>query len=337
MLLTVRSAVFTALLFAAISFVFPRYFNGPYPHPPGPIFDKEANRFYLHEIERVQPEVILLGDSILTKDVDLAGFQDQTGLHTYKLDLPGSSSALWYLILAYDIVPAQPAPRTVVLLFRDTILTAPTFRTTGPYFGLIDKYAPPRNTLLIERAFLSTLTPPQLVLERYFPLYTYRGEVRESIDSGLRYGVPAALDCDRECVDPLVTHLLNDIPEESKSEAIVQAEQPLYSDQELDFYAQVERSFLPEMIRLAQQDGIQLVLVRAPTRVFRSQEAEPAGLDTYLAGLRAYLAQHGIAYLDLAWPEAIGLDNFTDPHHMDTEGKALFTKIFVAELAPYLK
>ena len=150
--------VLTDLLLAA-SFLLPIYFNGPYPHPPGPVFDQAANRNYLHEIEAQQPEIVLLGDSQLTKGVEKALFQSRTDTSTYKLDIPGSSSALWYLMLKNNILPARPAPRLVVVTFRDTLLTAPTFRTTGPYFGLIDRFARPADTFLIERAYIAGMSP----------------------------------------------------------------------------------------------------------------------------------------------------------------------------------
>ena len=69
-------------------------FRGPYPHSPGPTFDSNASRLYLHEIEQQKPEVILLGDSLLTKGVEKSSFQARLGLPVYKLDIPGSSSAL---------------------------------------------------------------------------------------------------------------------------------------------------------------------------------------------------------------------------------------------------
>lgn len=337
MRLTLRFLIALAGLLLATSFGFPALFHGPYPHVPGPVFDREVSKLYRYEIEAQQPDVVLLGDSILTKDVDAAIFQKQTGLSTYKLDIPGSSSALWYLIVKSNIVPAQYAPRSVVVLFRDTLLTSPAFRTTGPYFGLIDKFAGPKDTLLLERAYLSQLSPLQTALETYLPLYTYRGEVRESIDAGLRHGVPEWLGCDRDCADGAVQAALDNVRPEELAASIIQAEQVLYTPGQLDFPAQVEGSFLPEIIRLAQQRGIRLIFVRAPTRIFPNENEEPGGLKTYMADLKAYLEAKHIPLVDLAWASAVEDEYFSDPHHMTPQGKTVFTGILVDALQNHLK
>jgi hypothetical protein len=332
MRLTLRTALILAAVLLLSSLTFPVYYNGPYPHPPGPTFDRGINRSYMHAIDDRRPDLILLGDSVLTKGVDEAALQELTGLPVYRLDVPGSSSALWYLILKHNLVPAQHQPRYLVVLFRDTILTAPTFRVNRPYFGLIDKFADSKDALLIERAYVSQLSPAQIALERYIPLYTYRAEVRESIDAGLYRILPGLIGCDAACVEDRTAEALGDVPAERMAAAILQAEQPLYLPRELDFAGRVERSFLPELIELTRQRGMRLILVRAPTRIFPGPEAEPEALKQYLRHLAAYLAAENVLLLDLAWMDEIQDSHFVDPHHMTVEGKALFTRLLAAAL-----
>lgn len=329
MYLTVRFAALLALLSLASLFTFPSFFNGPYPHPPGPTFNKDVTGLYLRQIEQQRPEVVFLGDSILTKGVDEAAFEETIGLPTYKMDIPGSASALWYLAVKSNIAPANPPPRYLIILFRDTLLTAPTFRATGPYFGLIDKFAGPRDSLLVERAYLVQLSPLQAALEMYFPLYTYRAEVRESVDAGLRHTLPALADCGGVCADDIMQSRLSDIQSDIFAASIIQAEQDLYIPEALDFAVQVERSFLPEIVHLTETRGIQLIVVRAPIRIYPDRESEPDGLNTYMAGLRSYLQEKDVPFLDLAWVAGIESEHFTDPHHMTVEGKAIFTAILI--------
>jgi hypothetical protein len=327
MRLTIRAALILACILLITSLTFPAFFNGAYPRPPGPSFDRGVSRLYLHEIEERRPDLVLLGDSVLTKGVDEALFQELVGVPVYRLDVPGSSSALWYLILKHNVVPADHRPRYLVILFRDTMLTAPTFRVNRPYFGLIEKFADSRDTLLIERAYVSQLSPAQIVLEQYLPLYTYRAEVRESIDAGLRKSLPGLIGCDSTCVTDRTAEALGDVPPERQAAAILQAEQPLYLPEELDFAARVEHSFLPAIIELTRQRGIRLILVRAPTRIFPSAAAEPAQLKQYLSELETYLAAEDIPLLDLAWADGVQDAHFVDPHHMTVEGKAFFTRL----------
>jgi len=334
---TLRFAALSALISLVTSLSFPVYFNGPYPHPPGPTFDRAVSKLYFHQISQRGSVLVFLGDSILTKGVDEAAFEEQTGLRTFKLDIPGSSSALWYLVLKSNLVPSDPPPRYLVVLFRATMLTAPAFRVTGPYFGLIDKFAGRKDELLLERAYLAQSSPLQTALEMYFPLYTYRAEVRESLDAGLRHTLPGLLDCASACADDAMAYALGEVQPDILATFIIQAEQDLYAPEQLDFAAQVERSFLPEMVRLAQSRGIQLIFVRTPTRIFPNIGSEPDGLETYMKDLTGYLAERDIPLLDLGWVAGIGSEHFTDPHHMSPEGKEIFTAILVDAMKDLLK
>ena len=337
MRLTVRFAVLLTITIFLTLFGFPAYFHGRYPHSAGPGFDKGVSRLYQREIEQAQPAIVLLGDSILTKGVDVMAFQEQLGLPTYKLDIPGSSSALWYLVIKSNIVEAEPAPRGLVIVFRDTLLTAPTFRTTGPYFGLIDKFANPDDSLLMKRAYLAQLSPMQRTLEMFFPLYTYRADVRDAMDGGLRHALPGLFGCDAACANDSMISALGDVQPAIFAASILQAEQILYTPGQLDFPAQIDKSFLPEIIRLAQKRGIQLVFVRAPTNIFPDPADEPAGLKQYMADLNAYLAEQNIPMFDLSRINGIGPAQFSDPHHMTLEGKAIFTSVLAETLKSYIR
>ncbi|MBI5297922.1 MAG: hypothetical protein HY869_20780 [Chloroflexi bacterium] len=337
MRLTLRYLALLGTLLLFSSFFLPAFFNGSYPHSAGPSFDRNATRQYLREFEKVRPEVILLGDSILTKGVDLETFQALSGKSAYKLDIPGSSSALWYLLVNSNIVEAEPAPQALVILFRDTILTAPTFRTTGPYFDLIDKFASPDDTLVLQRSYLVQLTPMQAALEMYFPPYSYRGDLRDKLDAGLRHVLPRQIGCDRECADDAMTNVLGDMRAEVVASSIRGAESAIYTPAYLDFNAQVDASYLPEIIRLAQKRGIQLIFVRAPTYIFPDPADEPPALKQYLADMEAYLAARDIPLIDLSQVQGIGLAQFIDPHHMSPEGKAIFTPVFAEAVKTVLK
>lgn len=337
MRLTLRYLALLGTLLILASFFLPAFFNGSYPHSAGPTFDRNATRQYLREFEKVRPEVILLGDSILTKGVDIGTFQALSGKSAYKLDIPGSSSALWYLLVNSNIVEAEPAPQALVILFRDTILTAPTFRTTGPYFTLIDKFASPDDTLVLQRSYLVQLTPMQAALEMYFPPYSYRGDLRDKLDAGLRHVLPRQIGCDRECADDAMTNVLGDMRAEVVASSIRSAESAIYTPAYLDFNAQVNQSYLPEIIRLAQKRGIQLIFVRAPTYIFPDPSDEPPALKQYLADMQAYLAARDIPLIDLSQVQGIGPEQFIDPHHMSPEGKAIFTPVFAEAVKQVLK
>lgn len=335
MRLTVRFAVLflVLLLLASLSVQFA--FQGPYPDAPGPHLTPRIAREYLQEIRARHPQILLLGDSMLTKDVDADLFQEQVGLDTYKLDVPGSASALWYLLLEHNILPADEPPQTVVILFRDALLTAPAFRADGPYFGMLDKYSSPEDTLFLQLAYVQRMSLPERALDMFLPPYSYRVELLDALGAFQRHALPFLLGCDAPCSDAAFESVLrSDIPPEVLSSMILDAEQGLYSSSALDLDKQVSRSFLPEIIRLAQERGIRLIFVRAPTNLFPNPAAEPKGLEPYIRDLQTYLDERGIPLLDLAHTPQIRPEHFSDPHHMTAEGKSIFTQVLAEALQP---
>ncbi|MEW6029466.1 MAG: hypothetical protein AB1564_06375 [Chloroflexota bacterium] len=338
MRLTVRFAVsfFALLLLASLAVRFA--FQGPYPDAPGPHLTPRIAREYLQEIKSRRPQILLLGDSMLTKDVDADLFQAQVGLATYKLDVPGSASALWYLLLEHNILPADEPPQTVVILFRDGLLTAPSFRADGPYFGMLDKYSSAEDTLFLQLAYVQRMSLPERALDMFLPPYSYRVELLDALGAFQRHVPPSLLGCDTPCADAAFDSVLrSDIPPEVLSSMILDAEQELYSSSALDFDKQVAHSFLPEIIGLAEERGIRLIFVRAPTNLFPNPAAEPNGLETYIRDLQTYLIERGILFLDIAHTPHIRPEHFSDPHHMTPEGKAIFTQVLAVVLRPLLE
>jgi hypothetical protein len=177
----------------------------------------------------------------------------------------------------------------------------------------------------------------QTALEMYFPPYTYRGDLRDKLDAGLRHVLPRQIGCDRECADDAMTNVLGDMRAEVVASSIRGAESAIYTPAYLDFNAQVDQSYLPEIIRLAQKRGIQLIFVRAPTYIFPNPSDEPPALKLYLLDMTAYLAARDIPLIDLSQVQGIGPAQFIDPHHMSPEGKAIFTPVFAEAVKKVLK
>ncbi|HEY2981759.1 MAG TPA: hypothetical protein VGJ22_11295 [Anaerolineales bacterium] len=336
---TVLFGLFVGLFVVLASFAAQAAFGRAYPRPPGPSLDEAVGRLYKREIDVRRPEIVLLGDSVLKKAVDEDQFQAQLQRSVYKLDIPGSSSALWYLILKHEIVESDSPPRYLVVLFRDTMLTVPDFRVGGPYLGQIDKFAAPDDSLFLQLSFLDKMTPLELALDSYLPVYSFRTQIRSALDGALRHSAPALLGCAADCADDAVLSVISggNLDADELETATIQAEQVLYTPQQLDFEKQVQHSFLPEMIRLARERGIQPIFVRAPTNVFPRPQMEPAALQDYMDSLDAYLAEKSIPLLDLSKIEQIGPQHFVDPLHMSAEGKTIFTGILADALKEFIK
>jgi hypothetical protein len=135
-----------ALLLSGL--ILPARYALPYPQTLGPTFDPIVKQDYTKAISAGKPEVVVIGDSFVVFGVDRKLLTQELGAETYVMGLPGSTSAAWYLMLKNVIIEADVTPKYVVLPFRDTILTLPTYRTTGYYFEIVDNFARPNEPLL---------------------------------------------------------------------------------------------------------------------------------------------------------------------------------------------
>jgi hypothetical protein len=310
-------------------------FQGLYPRPLGPQFDIRIAQNYRKHIQSQRTGVVLLGDSMLGKGVDAQKLEKLLGRSVYKIDIPGGSSAMWYLIMKTNIYPAEHTPQTLVVFFRGTMLTTPDFRVEGSSnLGLLNKYATMEDSLFRRLAYTERMNPLDKAFSLYLPIYGYRAEIVTALDAGFRHALPGLLNaCDPECADDTVEEVLRgDIASEQLADYIIRSDMLLYAGRRLDFAYQLDHSFLPEMVRMAGEKGIQLVMVRMPTQIFPDPALEPERLSEYNADLGAYLGAQGIPLLDFEHDPRFTPGDFTEPTHLDKEAKQRFTGILAEAL-----
>ncbi|MDQ2691660.1 MAG: SGNH/GDSL hydrolase family protein [Chloroflexota bacterium] len=323
--------VTSILLLGLLSFFIPIRYQTSYPAAIGPKFDSRVRTTYTDMLNEYQPQVLLFGDSMLEPAVDERAVAEALDKKTALVSLPGTASTIWYLMLKNNIVLAEHKPQYLVLFFRDAMMTVPGYRVTGRYFEQIDEFASPEDTLLIQRAYIDQMTPVEKFMEAYVPLYSARWEIRQSIDYHIRYTLGRLLlGCDPACMDYAMEAVFeaNNLDVTFLSEAIASSDEYFYTPERLDFQAQVEKSFLPEVIRLCRENGIQLILVRMPILSFEEPGTQPEGLDAYVQDLAVYLQESDVPFLDFDNEEFTG-DYFTDSLHLNERGKTIFTQKLV--------
>jgi len=338
---TFRNYLITsALLLGFLSVYIPIRYQTTYPRDIGPQFDERIRTTYLNMLNEEQPEILLFGDSMLAPAVDEALVEGQLGGKTHLVSLPGTASTIWYLIIKNNIVLAEHKPKHLVVFFRESMMTVPGYRTTGRYFEQIDEFAAPTDELLIQRAYINQMTSLEKFMEGYIPIYSSRWRIRQSLDYYIRYPLgKVLLDCNSTCMD----YAGEVVFEESNlditflSDAIGAADDYLYSKEALDFVDQIDKSFLPEVIRLCKENDIQLVLVRMPIRRFYNSESEPSGLSVYVQNLGKYLEENGVPFLDFDHGKEMPSEYFSDTLHLNEQGKSIFTQKLTESLKAIIK
>lgn len=334
-----RFILILSLALLAVSFVLVKTGRVPFPGTPGPDFTPGIQTIHQEAISTLKPDLVLLGDSIAEENLDMTMISDQTGLETYRMTFGGSASALWYLAVKNNIVTASHHPQYLVIVFRDSEMTAPGYRVQGKLFSALDELATAEDGIVIERSYLRTMNPLESLAETYFPIYGFRSSFRNMMDLHM-YALPyVTMRCGKRCVDGAalkVFNFRNNAAADQVGGSLDQEENLLYSTDGLDFNARVDDSFLPDILQLCRENNIQLILVRAKSARFESPAAEPRGLAQYLSDFKTYVESNGAMYLDISADTRVSLDEFIDSYHVKPVAKERYTQIFIDALLSVL-
>lgn len=325
------------LTLAVLTWYIPARYGLEYPQSAGPRFTEEIRKVHARIIEENQVEVVLVGDSTLDRSVDETRFSETLGQRAHAIKVPASSTALWYLVLKNIIIgETVDHPDTMILMFRDTILTLPNYHVGGGRIAEIDEYATAHEEFVVQTAYLNFMNPLEIAAERYFPLYGARRRITDSAELYSRALLPGLLlSCGLECSARVFGNVfvnIENIDPNASQGFLMSEEEKLYSARAMDFDAQLGRSFLPELIRLARENGITLIFVHARTLTFPTPESQPDGLAEYKSDLFAYLARNNIPVLDYSFDPRFPPEYFADPLHMNAEGQALFSRILGVDI-----
>lgn len=333
---------YLTLLFTlvAISWVaIPGWLSIEFPRQAGPHFDNRIRKKYITALNTDQPDIVMLGDSTLLDGVDQDLLSELTGKKVSNFSALGSASAYWYLVLKNNIVVAKHRPQVVIIVFRDAMLTTPGFRVYGGFLDNLDEFASDHETLLLERAYLNYMGQMEIWSEEHIPLYSAREDIRTKIDSRIRYLIPQGLGCDRKCTEESLFNVFTSAELEpgQLQSRVTTVEQYLYAPSQLDFKRNIDKSFLPEMIRLTREHGIQLIVVRLKPNTIKTIRLNSPVVKQYMADLSDYLDENRVIFLDFGRDPRIESEYYRDNLHLNPEGKILFTKILAEGLKKVLK
>ena len=328
------------VLFLLINLSWVSIYARSYPLTLGPLFNNDIRTDHLKFLNNYRPGVVFIGDSTLAHSVDMNAVSVLLKATVYSYHNYGSTSAVWYLILKNSILKAVYPPPNVVICFQDTILTAPDFHVSGDFQYQIDQFAGLNEDLVVQLSYVNNLSWFENKVSRYVPIYGDRLLIKRRLENYFKINIlESVINKSGEDVlndSDVVFNANNKIPEIYK-EYIKAYIKDLYSDKNLNFSQQLQKSYLPEMIRLAKENGVNLIFVRLPNRVDYISTKKKLNLQDYMTQLLAYLAEEQVSSIDMAsgfsWPEQY----FSDAIHMTQEGQDSFTPLFAQSIEDFLK
>lgn len=304
---------------------------GPAPRRP---FDESPVR----ALKKERPSCVLVGDSMLGTRIDPKVLERVSGQRCFVLAQPGSSSAVWFLMLKNLISVQTPPPRTVIILFRNRQLTLPGHRTEGDYRKSMEPYmreSEPLLEQLIGQA-RQPAGPLERVVQTLYPLDRLRERAEEKVQawaldlvaSSREYeGIHAAA---KQLFSP--KNLRVGVAEDEQKEGGAIS---LDADDH-EFDTMVGPSFLPHLLRIARDQGIQLVFFqvkRRPRPDGRPGEQSPTA-GAYEQALRAYLEKEGARFFSETGEADVTLDFYGSGDHVAPAMMPRYTEQFWQKIGP---
>lgn len=283
-------------------------------------------------------ELVVIGNSMVGEGVDPELLSQALGVRASTVQHGGAASAWWYVALKNHVLTLDPRPRAVVIAFRDSFLTRPTFRVSGQYATHIRALSSPDEPALDTYAWKPALGALRHQLTKHVPAFRRRGQYQRSVDERLGR-VPAALltGLSPSKVKSSLEIVFHDkrflTGQVTRAQLRAEVSDPV---SHLEFTARLRASLLPSMAEAAAQADVPLILVRIRRRA-HTAAPDAEAVRAYMADLAAWAKAHGIPLLDFADEERLRLEHFATGDHLGPEGRALFTQLLAERLEPLLR
>ncbi len=289
-------------------------------------------------LRKTQPEVVMIGDSVLGGSINPKLFARETGLREVELLWNGgAASAAWYLLLKNYVVASGVHPRLVCIFFRERMLTDATFRTTPTYRHFLEslrhKKEPVYHAIL--RGDEEERGPLGEAVDWLYPLNTRRHVQQEKI-SRLAFRIAAG----GVSIGPL-RRRVNEIFDPVKlRDEIMNESAEVTGETPEEFSADPQKNFLPHLVKVAQAAGLQLCFVREKRYPLPNGfTPQPEDIQRYMADLRRWVESRGCEFVDLTNNLKPDQAMYTKPgdDHIRRGAKDEATKIYAEKLKPLLQ
>lgn len=281
------------------------------------------------------PVAVLVGDSMAGRvdPVRLGELLDNGKVS--PLIAPATGSGWWYLAFKNYIVASGIHPKWVFVFFRDTNLTDPMFRLLEPYRVKLDAAAHDREPELNDivgnrlqgpwhRVHTTAddayqLTRTRTWLEPHLAPWLARVVAGNRTKQKLLDGLNTAFGLEH----------LRPIP---------QADLDAADDHDADFAANINTSFLPLWVKLAQDHTLNVCFIKILRRpVDGHPPPESPALQQYTKDLRAWLTARGMVFIDDRDNPAMATLEYADGDHIAGGSMTPYAELLAKELGAIRK
>ena len=297
------------------------------PRPREP-FDQET----ADAVREANPLFVVIGDSMAGIRIDPRQLSRQAHTSVVGLYQQGSPVAYWYLALKNLVVEnGLKNVRGAILFFRDDQLT--TQVQVAP--GSLDRVARDREPELDRVLAADKLGTFSGVHRAARTVYQY-DRTRLWLERLLNRW-PAAI-VEPAGPDDLLNAMNSEVFALDRLRRFEASDLAASTGDSLDFAANVERSLLPEILRLAAAHDIRLAFIRVQRRpAADGPPPQSDALKKYADDLKAYLTANGAYYHDDWGDPEEPLSMYADGDHLTAAGRIRYTELFAERHARFFQ
>ena len=295
------------------------------------------------ELEAEKPDFVFIGNSMLWSRIDddylgrLLG-----GKKVHSIVNFGGLSAVHYLAFKYLLYPANIHPKRVFIFFRGNQFILPGARTDDPFVKkIIQRLTPAPDPLFEQIVHGDSRSMTDIVYDRLlalFPVAAAQAQIRKEIHKLALIPVTfgSTGDNPKKILLGRVNKRFSFTEGSFRSEIGTESRQREDDGNSYDFYGRVDKSFLPNILKLAEKKRIPLAFIRVQERPTENGNVpDPPELKKYMQDMRTYLEEHGAALYDFTGDPELPLSAYHDGDHIKDQKK--YTKLFVRRVGDLLQ
>jgi hypothetical protein len=293
------------------------------PEPRQPFDAAQRSR-----LKKLKPDIVLLGNSMVN-----SRFSESALTRLLKprrvavIGVGGSKSAYWYLALKNVILPVT-RPKKILLFYRRRELTTPRARAVGPEHRRLDRVTPADDPFVEEKLaprWEQPISRLGWMLGRLAPVGRLHALVAPRLDELASSTAGFVAGASGRMASRQALSRVFDVDELRASDL----EPTLATEEKETFEEALPRSFLPAIVELVRERGVELTFVRVRTRenaLGRKSRRRKGGYDDMLD---RYIRRQGAKHLDLSRDEWETISLFGEGDHIAPRHRRRYTRLFV--------
>jgi hypothetical protein len=282
-------------------------------------------------LAKERAEFLFFGDSMVKAHIDAELASQMTGKRCGIFFLPRSTSARWYLMLKYHVIPSGVKPRKLFVLFRNCIWHMPELRVSESDWDDLERTMEDPNDPVMEQVL--GLTPRHsasganvLLEERLYPVQRQR----ESLQLGVQEMAAQLMGQDFDQLKAAANARTS--WENFRGGMVAEPNYEGYAGYS-PFTMAADKSFFPHFLALAEKEGIPLHFIRLRRRPTKKvADSDHKDVPIYMAEMKALLKERGYDFTDLSGDTAVTAEMFAEGDHLDVKHRSWFTKRLIEKL-----